>query len=145
MLILSQGIPEPNIKIGLSPALSFIDPSLGLNDSVFTFTMKKIVGLAFAALWLMVGCSSNTIAGAYLITSSPDGEFDNDTLHVHLQSNSITIVMSDGDALRFQQQGKNEYDAIDEHGVYTATFYQNTLTISMDTKRGKLYMYCKKL
>lgn len=108
--------------------------------------MKKIVGLVFAALWLTVGCSSNDIAGAYLITSSPNGEFDNDTLYVHLQSNSITIVMSDGDAIRFQQQGKNEYDAIDDHGVYTAMFYENTLTILLDTNRqGKMYMYCKKL
>ena len=107
--------------------------------------MKKIVGLAFAVLWLIVGCSNDNIAGTYLITSSPNGEFDNDTLYVHLQSDSITIVMSDGDALRFVQQGKNEYDAIDDHGVYTATFYQNTLTISLDTKQGKLYMYCKKL
>ncbi len=95
-------------------------------------------------MWLIVGCSSHNIAGAYLITSSPNGEFDNDTLYVHLQSNSITIVMSDGDAMRFQQQGENEYDAIDDHGVYVATFYQNTLTISIDTKQGKMYMYCKK-
>ena len=108
--------------------------------------MKRIVGLAFAVLWLIVGCSSNNIAGDYLITSSPGGEFDNEIMHVHLQSYSITIVMPDGDAIRFQQQGKNEYDAIDDNGVYIATFYQNTLTIFIDTVRdGKMYMYCKKL